>query len=380
MQSTIPENLRGCNTLNGIDISSANNIGDLPLDIIEMLPKYRGSLKNRGFTEGKYIHLVLNTNRRLLGTIYSLLHCNIICQQISKILLKHNVVIIDTSEYTALDDYLRSYLAELLRFRGYRIFNFDNNSILVVNAIEYKTYEDIEHIVDSFKRVDITQIITMQKNFDENYYMLIKYTINSIPRLNLIDKTYKNALKESQHWDNIIYNDKNKLLYTLCLLYISCVSSECININNYIEMSSDNINTLHNLTANQDIHKILEDILTLYEYKYPIDNIDELEIILKYNLQVLLELLNPLFDNYNNLVQINSISDSEINSITYNSLKTSCKATDDLFFNMENLAKLESTIDREVTSEQQIMSPNRYKLLIALIILVLLSIIAKYSL
>lgn len=380
MQNTIPENLRGCNTINGIDISLANNIGDLPMEIIDMLPKYKGALKNRGFNNGKYIHLVLNTNRKLLGTIYSLLHCNIICQQISKILLKYNLVIIDTTEYTELDDSLRTFLAELLRFRGYRIFNFDNNNILVVNAIDYKTYEDIEHIVDSFKRVDITCTIKMQNNFDENYYALIKYIIKSVPRLNLIDKAYKNALNELDYWDNVTYKDKNKLLYKLCLIYISCVSPKCININNYMEMSSENINTLHSLTNNQDLHKIIADILTLYEYQYEIENIDELEIILKYNLQLLLELLHPLFDDYNNLIQICSINDSEINSITYNSLKTSYKATDDIFFNIDNLANLESTIDREAVSKQQTNNTNRYKLLIALIILILLSIIAKYSL
>ena len=383
----IPESLRGCNTLNGTEISLAENISMLPMEIIELLPMFRGELKNKGFNNGKYIHHVLGTNRNLLNCVYSLLHSNIICQQIEKTLYKYNMVIINHDKYPAWNDNLKDYLAELLKFRGFRVFNIDNET-LVINAINYKTSAEIENIVNSFKKVDVTCIIKPIANFDENYYALLRDIIKSIPRLNSITQLYNYCLSKINAWETFDYNYKNDLLYKLTLTYLACTYDGNVNVNSALELNTVNISYLKEIGEGEYIQELLDDIKTLYDYKGEVFNIEELNTILDYHLAELKKMLAPLFDRNNDLVQVKYVGKNEINSITYGSVKTTYKSTDDLFYSTIDLGLLETTltIDNEEKETQTPMvskprgTTDRTKLIIVFLVLILIAIIAKVNL
>lgn len=383
----IPESLRGCNTLNGTEISLAENISMLPMEIIELLPMYRGELKNKGFNNGKYIHHVLGTNKSLLNCVYSLLHSNIICQQIEETLYKYNMVIINHDKYPAWNDNLKDYLAELLKFRGFRVFNLDNET-LVINAINYKTSAEIENIVNSFKKVDVTYTIKPIANFDENYYVLLRDIIKSIPRLNSITQLYNYCLSKINAWETFDYKYKNDLLYKLTLTYLACTYDGSINVNSALELNTVNLSYLREIGEGEYLQELLDDIKTLYDYKGEIFNIEELDTILDYHLAELKKMLAPLFDRNNDLVQVKYVGKNEINSITYGSVKTTYKSTDDLFYSTIDLGLLETTltIDNEEKEAQTPMvskprgTTDRTKLIIVFLVLILIAIIAKVNL
>lgn len=383
----IPQNLRGCNTLNGVEISLAENISMLPMEIIELLPMFRGELKNKGFNNGRYIHHVLGTSKSLLNCVYSLLHSNIICQQIEDTLHEHNMVIINHDKYPAWDNSLKDYLAELLKFRGFRVFNI-NGETLVINAISYKTPVEIENIVNSFKKIDVTCIIKPISNFDENYYLLLRDIINSIPRLNSITQLYNYCLSKLEEWNTLDYNYKNDLLYKLTLIYLACTYDGSVNVNSALELNTANINYLKEIGKGEYIHELLADIKDLYDYKGELFNIEELDTILDYHLAELKKMLAPLFDRNGDLIQVKYVGKNEINSITYGSVKTTYKSTDDLFYNTIDLGLLETTltVDSDVEGIQStgLVNPrgtiDRNKLIIVFLVLILIAVIAKVNL
>ncbi len=383
----IPESLRGCNTLNGVEISLAENISMLPMEIIGLLPMFRGELKNKGFSNGRYIHRVLGTNKSLLNCVYSLLHSNIICQQIEDTLSEYNMVIINHDKYPAWDDSLKDYLAELLKFRGFRVFNL-NNETLIINAISYKTPVEIENIVNSFKKIDITCTIKPIANFDENYYLLLRDIIKSIPRLSSITQLYNYCLSKLNEWDTLDYNYKNDLLYKLTLTYLACTYDGSINVNSALQLNTVNVSYLKEIGKGEYLQDLLDDIKTLYDYNGELLNIEELDTILDYHLAELKKMLAPLFDRNNDLIQVKYVGKSEINSITYGSVKTTYKSTDDLFYNTIDLGLLETTLtadsEEEETQPSRSVKPSgtidRTKLIIVFLVMILIAVIAKVNL
>ncbi len=154
--------LRGCNAINGEDVSDYYDHESLPPYLIQALPSTENLQLPTGLKSFMYRRLALDCNPEFEKFVYSHLLINSFCSQIHDNIVRDGLVFcnFDKLENEDIEDLtdLVDYFNQVLEFRGYRT-DVINGELLVVNISKDAELASVNEIVSSFHKTQITVYI-----------------------------------------------------------------------------------------------------------------------------------------------------------------------------------------------------------------------------
>lgn len=215
--------LRGCNPIEGEDISNFCDEETLPSYMLKYLPKMDSLDLPKALKSFTYRKLAVGSNEKLEKFAYIHLIVSSFCEQIFENLSRDGLVFcnfesLDNKDIEDLTDTV-NYFSDVLEFRGYTT-RVINGELLVINVPEYTDERSINEITNMFHKNSVT--VQLHDNLDykeEEVYKACSELLRLLPNYYDIEELWRDCKSKLDIREMLDFNELFHLAYHMLYVY-----------------------------------------------------------------------------------------------------------------------------------------------------------------